>query len=68
MLCVVNCIRDCVWLTIPQATEWQRIGDEIKAAVVFTRADFVNVLNCRQFQDSYGGSNDNGAKYLRTKD
>jgi hypothetical protein len=24
--------------------EWQRIGDEIKAAMIFTRADFVNVL------------------------
>jgi hypothetical protein len=25
-------------------TQWQRIGDEIKAALIFTRADFVNVF------------------------
>jgi hypothetical protein len=26
-----------------QPTEWQRIRDEIKAAMIFARADFVNV-------------------------
>jgi hypothetical protein len=25
---------------VPQATEWQRIGDEIKAALIFARAEF----------------------------
>jgi len=29
---------------IPQPTEWQRIGDQINAASIFARADFVNVL------------------------
>ena len=29
--------------TVPQATEWQRIGNQINAASVFARADFVNV-------------------------
>jgi hypothetical protein len=33
------------WLpaTIPQS-EWQRIGNQIDAAMIFARADFVNVL------------------------
>jgi hypothetical protein len=29
---------------VPQPTEWQRIGDEIKAAFIFARSDFVNVF------------------------
>jgi hypothetical protein len=33
---VVNCVTDCVWLTVPQATEWQRIGNQIKAEMIFT--------------------------------
>jgi hypothetical protein len=24
---VADCITECVWLAIPQATEWQRVGD-----------------------------------------
>ena len=28
---------------IPQATEWQHIGNQIDAAFIFARADFVNV-------------------------
>jgi hypothetical protein len=28
---------------MPQPTEWQHFGDQIDAAIVFTRADFVNV-------------------------
>jgi hypothetical protein len=24
---VTDCIRDCVWLAIPQPTEWQHIGN-----------------------------------------
>ena len=27
-----------------QATDWQHIGDEIKAAMISARADFVNVF------------------------
>jgi hypothetical protein len=33
----------CVWLAISKATEWQRIGNQIDAAFIFARADFVNV-------------------------
>jgi hypothetical protein len=43
MLCVRDCIADCVWLAIPEATEGQHIGNQIEAAFIFTRADFVNV-------------------------
>jgi len=38
---VVNRVADCVWLAIPQGTEWQRIGNQIDAAMIFARADFV---------------------------
>ena len=40
---VSDCIREGVRFAMPQPTEWQRIGDEIKAAFVFARADFVKV-------------------------
>jgi hypothetical protein len=42
-LCVVNYVVDCVWLAVPRATEWQRIGTQIDAAFVFTGSDFVKV-------------------------
>ena len=35
---------DCVWFAVPQPTEWQRIGNQIDAAMIFTRADFVKVI------------------------
>jgi hypothetical protein len=41
---VVDCVRDGIRLAIPQPTEWQRIGNQIDAAFVFARPDFVNVL------------------------
>jgi hypothetical protein len=28
---------------LPQPTEWQRIGNQIDAAMIFARADFVSV-------------------------
>jgi hypothetical protein len=31
-LCVVDCIASCVWLAVPQANEWQRVGNQIDAA------------------------------------
>jgi hypothetical protein len=34
---------DCVWHAVPQATEWQRIGDQIKAAMI-------NYLCAREFR------------------
>ena len=40
---VVYCISVCVGPAIPQATERQG-GNQIDAAMIFTRADFVNVL------------------------
>ena len=43
MLCVSDCVRDGVWLAIPKPTEWQRIGNQIDAAMIFARAHFVNV-------------------------
>jgi hypothetical protein len=43
MLGVSDCVRNCIWLPVPQPTEWQRIGNQIDAAFIFARADFVNV-------------------------
>ena len=37
-------VADCVRLAAPQATGWQRIGDQIDAAMIFARSDFVNGL------------------------
>jgi len=28
---------------VPEPTEWEHIGNEINAAMIFTRSDFVNV-------------------------
>jgi hypothetical protein len=42
--CVADCMVDCVRdFGVPQPTEWQRIGGQIKAAFVVARAYFVNV-------------------------
>ena len=30
---------------VPQPPEWQRVGNEIDAAMIFARSDFVNVQN-----------------------
>jgi hypothetical protein len=43
MLRVADCIADGVRLAVPQRTEWQRVGNQINAAVVLARADFVNM-------------------------
>ena len=32
-----DCVADCVWLPIPQLTEWQRIGNQIDPAMIFAR-------------------------------
>src|SRR5436309_15460673 len=39
-----DCIPDCLWAAIPQATEWERIGSQITAAIVAARANVVNVV------------------------
>jgi hypothetical protein len=36
-------IRGCVWAAIARSTEWQRIGNQIDAAMIFARAGFVCV-------------------------
>jgi hypothetical protein len=36
-LCVADCVADCVWLAVPQATEWQckiRAGLRYKYSLV----------------------------------
>jgi hypothetical protein len=44
---VSDCVRDGIRLAIPQPTERQRIGDQIDAAFIFARTDFVNVCRNR---------------------
>ena len=43
MLGIADCVTDCTRLVVPQPTEWQRIGNQIDAAMIFARADFVKV-------------------------
>src|SRR5260370_10023906 len=47
-LCVFDSV---IRLGVPQPTEWQRIGNQINAAMIFARADFVNVhqITVKQF-------------------
>jgi hypothetical protein len=40
---VSDCLRDCLRRLIPQPTEWKRIGNQIDAAMIFARADCVNM-------------------------
>ena len=44
MLGIPYCVADCVWRAVPQPTEWQRIGNQIDAAMIFARSHFVKVL------------------------
>jgi hypothetical protein len=55
-LSVVDCVIDCVWLAIPQPAEWQCIGNQIDAAMIGARSDFVNVH--RDIVDNYGSMTD----------
>jgi hypothetical protein len=43
MLCVADCVADCVRFDIPEPTKRQHIGNEIDAAFIFAGADFVKV-------------------------
>ena len=43
MLRVADCIRDGFRPIVPEPTEWQRIGNQIEAATILARADFVRV-------------------------
>ena len=38
-----DCILDRIRLAVPQPTEWQCIANQIDAAFIFARSDFVNV-------------------------
>jgi len=40
---VADCITDRIAPAVPQATEWQRIENQIDAAFIFAWTDFVNV-------------------------
>jgi hypothetical protein len=42
---VVDCIAECVRLVIPQPPEWQHIGNQIDAAMIFAGADSLNALD-----------------------
>jgi hypothetical protein len=44
---IVHCVAGCIWLAVPQPTEWQRAGNQINAATIFARADLVNVCRNR---------------------
>ena len=41
-------------IQIPQAAKWQLIGNQIKAAFIFARADFVNVVHPAHFVGLHG--------------
>jgi hypothetical protein len=43
MLRVADCVVDRIRFAVPQPTEWQRIGNQIDAAMVFARSDFASV-------------------------
>ena len=39
-------VSDCVIrFGVPEATEWQHVGNQIDTAFIFARADFVNEQN-----------------------
>jgi hypothetical protein len=42
-LCMADCIVDCIRFAALQAIEWQRIGNQIDAAMISAGAHFVNV-------------------------
>jgi len=37
MLRVSDCVCDCIRLAVQQPTEWQHLGNEIDAAMIFAR-------------------------------
>ena len=44
-------VADCmIRRVIPQPTEWENIGNEVKAAFVFARSDFIKVFNRFHFR------------------
>src|SRR5439155_18000072 len=46
--CITNRVADCVRLAVPEATEWQRIGNQINAPLVTSGLHFVHLHSrCR---------------------
>ena len=43
MLRVADCVVDRIRFAVPQPTEWQRIGNQIDAAMVFARSNLLNM-------------------------
>jgi len=39
----IACVRDRVQLAIQEPTEWQYIGNQMEAGMIFARRDFVNM-------------------------
>ena len=65
---VSDCVVDGVRFGIPQATEWERISEQINAASIFSQSDFVGVHAHKQVwspskgieRRSYIGENSGG--------
>jgi hypothetical protein len=51
---ISHCVRD---FRVSQTTEWQRIGNEINAEMIFARADFLNVRFGRRLHRRVGPHN-----------
>ena|SRR6266496_3979417 len=56
MLSVPDWIRDGVRLAIPQPTEWQRIGNQIDAAMIFARDGMPAHRKSEQRRDDHAGA------------
>jgi hypothetical protein len=55
-LCISECIGDSISIAIPQPTERENIGNQIKAAMIFSRSDFVRCLGNDWLNGSYSPS------------
>jgi hypothetical protein len=59
MLSISDCVHDGIRPGVAEPTKWQHIGNEINAAFVFARADFVNVhasFNSKGVLEKFTGS------------
>jgi hypothetical protein len=43
MLSIADCIADRIRLAVSEPTKWQHVRNQINAAIIFARADFVNM-------------------------
>lgn len=53
VLRVIDCVADCVWLSVPQRTEWQHIGTQINAAMIFAQCGLHEEFRARHCIHSY---------------